>query len=281
MNFRHCATENTYAAEMLFQSTNEPSMLAFCVAFAGNRSRLSSKFQPPEMSNFDTNPPSENDWDERGDLAWNEFDWEHYLREQDDVLHRYLAFYEQLRDNPDRIDEVAHFMRWDEGFWSTDASAPESVDGDKNPGAEDEMSFRAEPYTLHKSPVFIATKAIYLSVKRAWERIAVDASKVPQALAVNFQASLHRGEENAILAVQALDFGDYAMAISLLKRALGELNQTLSLLDQNGVEHSRAFSHFRSDTLPRLFDLREIWLRVMHECRQELQRPADNDESEE
>ena len=59
------------------------------------------------MSNFDPDTPSENDWEERGDLAWNEFDWEQYLREQDDVLHRYLAFYEQLREHPERIDEVA------------------------------------------------------------------------------------------------------------------------------------------------------------------------------
>lgn len=231
------------------------------------------------MSNFDPNSPSENDWEERGDLAWNEFDWEQYLREQDDVLHRYLAFYEQLRDHPDRIDEVAHFMRWDEGVWSTDGSQNDSAGqaGDAH-DEETEADYGAEPYTLHKSPVFIATKAIYLSLKRAWERIAMDSAKVPQALAVNVQASLHRGEEQAILAVQALDFGDYAMAISLLKRALGELNQTLALLEVSDA--SKAYTYFRSDAVPRLFDLREIWLRVMNECRQELQRPAEGDDSE-
>jgi len=234
------------------------------------------------MSNYDPNTPSENDWDERGDLAWNEFDWEQYLREQDDVLHRYLAFYEQLRDHPDRIDEVAHFMRWDEGVWNTENSQSESPENFTEPSdEEDETSFDAEPYTLHKSPVFIATKAIYLSIKRAWERIATDTSKVPQLLAVTFQTSLHRGEENAILAVQALDFGDYAMATSLLKRALCELNQTLALIDKSTGNYSRALTNYREDILPRLFDLREIWLRVMNECRQELQRPMEGDESEE
>jgi hypothetical protein len=233
------------------------------------------------MSNFDPNPPSENDWDERGDLAWNEFDWEQYLREQDDVLHRYLAFYEQLRDNPERIDEVAHFMRWDEGVWSTDASQSEVEDCTSNTSEEEEVSFGAEPYTLHKSPVFVATKAIYLSIKRAWERIAIDPAKVPQPIAINFQTSLHRGEEHAMLAVQALDFGDYAMATSLLKRALAELNQTLALLESGMPHASRALKNFHDDTLPRLFDLREIWLRVMNECRQELQRPIEGDDASE
>ena len=233
------------------------------------------------MSNFDPDTPSENDWDERGDLAWNEFDWEQYLREQDDVLHRYLAFYEQLREHPERIDEVAHFMHWDEGVWTSESVSMED-DGteEEETEAQDEASYKAEPYTLHKSPVFIATKAIYLSLKRAWERIATDNAKVPQTLAIALQTSLYRGEEQAILAVQALDFGDFAMAISLLKRALRELNQTLALLDDRAANVSRALGHFCQDARPRLFDLREIWLRVMNECRQELERPSEGDDNE-
>jgi len=233
------------------------------------------------MSNFDPDTPSENDWEERGDLAWNEFDWEQYLREQDDVLHRYLAFYEQLREHPERIDEVAHFMHWDEGVWTSESVSMED-DGTEDEETEesDEASYKAEPYTLHKSPVFIATKAIYLSLKRAWERIAADSAKVPQPLAIAMQTALYRGEEQAILAVQALDFGDFAMAISLLKRALSELNQTLALLDEHAANFSRALGHFCHDAQPRLFDLREIWLRVMNECRQELERPTEGDESE-
>lgn len=237
------------------------------------------------MSNFDPNSPSENEWDERGDLAWNEFDWEQYLREQDDVLHRYLAFYEQLRDNADRIDEVAHLMRWDEAVWtmdsSTSAASEQEEEAPEAPEDTEEREYDTEPYTLHKSPVFIATKAIYLSVIRSWERIATDVHKVPQPLAITLLSSLHRGEEQAVLAIQALDFGDFAMAVSLFKRALSELNRTFGMLDEQANTTSRSLAHFRQDSLPRLFDLREIWLRVIRECRQELQRPVDNDEDEE
>lgn len=234
------------------------------------------------MSDFDSNSPSENEWDERGDLAWNEFDWEHYLREQDDVVHRYLAFYEQLRDHPERIDEAAHFMGWDKEEWSSESTESVEVvaDEDENDQEdEDETDFDTDPYTLHKNPIFIASKAIYLSLKRSWERIAPDPAKVPQSVAVLFQTSLYRGEEHALLAIQALDFGDYAMAISLFKRALRELNQSLALLDDRTIQISRALTHYRADALHRLFDLREIWLRVMNECRQELARPLDDEES--
>jgi len=236
------------------------------------------------MSNFDPDSPSENDWDDRGDLAWNEFDWENYLRHQDEVILRYLAFYEQLRDHPERIDEVAQFMGWDKEAWSSEGTTlgndDDSDDGDESDDDDEAAEFDAEPYTLHKNPIFIATKAIQLSLKRGWERIAHDPAKIPQQLALAFQTSLYRGEENALLAIQALDFGDYALAISLLKRALRDLNQSLSLLDQRAVDASRALASFREDALRRLFDLREIWLRVMNECREELERPVDGDDSE-
>lgn len=237
------------------------------------------------MSNYDPDGPSENEWEDRGELAWNEFDWEHYLRDQDDILHRYLAFYEQLRGHPDRLDEAAHLMGWDKEAWSSDSSdADEDDDDDSSTASMDERAeindADAEPYTLQKNPVFVATKAIYLSLKRGWERVASDSERVPQPLALSFQTVLHRGEEQAVLGIHALDFGDYALAISLFKRALRELNLALSLLDEKAVAHSRGLANFRQDAVPRLFDLREIWLRVMNECRQELERPADGDEDD-
>jgi len=229
------------------------------------------------MSNFETDGPSDNEWEDRGELAWNEFDWEKYLREQDDVIHRYLAFYEQSKGHEDRIDETAHLMGWDEDSWSSDPSDTPSRETPE-PEAESEIGEgKDEPYTLHKNPIFISTKAIYLSLKRPWERLAINPAKAPQALALDLHAALYRGEEQAMLAIQALDFGDYAMAISLFKRALGELNRTFALLNANPVAKLPAVVHYREDALPRLFDLREIWLRVMNECREELERPADDD----
>lgn len=230
------------------------------------------------MNNFDSDSPSENDWEDRGELAWNEFDWEQYLREQDEVIHRYIGFYEKLEGRPDRLDEAAHKMGWDEDTWSSEVEFP--ADSATDSAAADPIGdLDSEPYTLHKNPVFIASKGIYLTLSRSWERVAEHPDRVNQRLALSVLVSFHRGGEQAMLAIQALDFGDYAMAISLFKRALREINHSLALLTGE-PSPSRALAAYRDHALPRLFDLREIWLRVMNECREELERPVEDDDSD-
>jgi hypothetical protein len=224
------------------------------------------------MSNFDSDGGSENQWEDRGDLAWNEFDWERYLRDQDEAIHRYLHFYEMCK-GPDRIDQVAEKMHWGDEDDADDSDQADS-DSDDDSTLEDDEE---DVYTLHKNPIFIATKAIYLGLYRSWHAIASDPAKVPQAMALAMQASLHRGEEHAVQAIHALDFGDYAMAISLFKRALSALNASLALINEDAALRHRTVKTWREDALPRFFDLREVWLRVITECRDELDRPVDDE----
>ena len=240
---------------------------------------IASSLSLTEMNDFDADGPLENEWEEQGELAWNEFDWERYLREQDEAIRRYREIYEKLQGHNDRIDEAAHLMGWNDGEWGTEeadkSDEPEASAEDlpdESPDYED-----LEPYTLHKNPVFIATKAIYLSIDRLWQPIATRPECAAQPLALAFQTSLHRGQEHAGLAIQALDLGDYAMAISLFKRALQELNGSLALADNVASSRHRAATDFRDEARSRLFDLREIWLRVINECRDELMRHIDEE----
>jgi hypothetical protein len=219
------------------------------------------------MSNFDSDGVPENDGDDRGELAWNEFDWERYLREQDEAVNRYLALYEAHRDRDDRIDVIAEKMSW-----AADAWREEEVE---DSAEESDETATEDVYTLHKNPIFIATKAIYLGLDRSWLELAKDGAKVPSATAVTVLSSLHRGEETALQAIHALDFGDYAMAVTLFKRALTSLNATFALLGAEAALARPAVATWREQATPALFDLREIWLRVMSECRAALERPSD------
>ena len=226
------------------------------------------------MSNSDSDGGPDFEWEDRGDLAWNEFDWERYLREQDDAIERYLRFYESCRQSAQRLDDVAEKMNWSQDDWTDDG---EIEDVQEENADEDDFDQAQDVYTLHKNPIFIATKAIYLGLNRTWTALASNPAHVPQAAALAVAASLRGGEDHAVQAIHALDFGDYAMAVSLFKRALSALNGTLALLNAETLNESAAMARWRDDALPSLFDLREIWLRVMSECRGELERPLDDE----
>jgi hypothetical protein len=219
------------------------------------------------MSDFDSDSLSENEWEENGDLAWNEFDWEVYLREQEGAIHRYIGYYEALAPGPERIDEVADRMGWDRA----DADEPEDRE------SQEKVLFSDEIYTLQKNPVFIATKALFLSLRLSWERSASDPTKIPQPLAIGYLTALHTCEEHAIMAIHALDFGDYAMAICLFKRALAALNECFAHVGGEAAESAPVVLASRDDIRRRLFDLREIWLRVISDCREDTDGQTDDE----
>jgi hypothetical protein len=228
------------------------------------------------MSNYDSNGAQDGEWEDRSELAWNEFDWERYLRAQDEAVNRYLAYYESFKDHPERIDEVARHMDWENGEEPADETAAAEDATDES--AED-FGADCEVYTLHKNPIFISTRALYLRVRRNWELIAADAGKAPQPLAMAYLTVLHEGEDQAVQAVHALEFGDFAMAISQFKRALSALNRSLALLNDPAARRHPAVDDYRAEALVTLFDLREIWLRVIGECRAELERPVEDEET--
>jgi len=260
------------------------------------------------------------------DLEWNEFHWERYLREQDELPHRYLALYETLLKHPKRTDEVARLMGW--AAWNRkpadsengDESANETpgndnantIVGAKNPaGASAATSARApeppttlehqpphalthrapfspddasldsdiyyEVYTPQRNPLFIATRALYLRLRRTWELLAATPGKVSVPLAIRYLATLQRGEDHAMQAIQSMDCGEYALSVSLFKRALASLNESHALLNEADTPAARSYA---DEMRISLFDLRTIWLQVIRECRQEIQDWLDEEDDD-
>jgi hypothetical protein len=65
-----------------------------------------------------------------------------------------------------------------------------------------------------------------------------------------------------------------------LKRALSALNGSLALLNDPAAARYRPVQVWREAALPKFFDLREVWLRVINECRDELERPVEDEDEE-
>jgi hypothetical protein len=219
-----------------------------------------------------TNPDDglfDNDWDDCGELSWTEADWQKYLAAQETAVRDYIKHYDQLPATMDRVDEAARLMGWELAETPATSAPPEATEEiDETLSEEDVFDGDWDPYTLHRNPVYISTRALYLSLLAHWERVAAQPGRVPPALGITLQSLLYRGNEQALQAVQALEMGDYTLAVLLFKKALRELNATLARLNEPDATATPLAVRFREYAMPRLFDLREIWLRVMNECRQ-------------
>ncbi|MGJ3243950.1 MAG: hypothetical protein ACFE0O_13490 [Opitutales bacterium] len=232
---------------------------------------------------------SENDfdgeWEDRGDVAWNEWDWRQYLRKADRETLRFISLYESLKNEPNHLDEVARRMGWDREDWAPaqeddDERGVEPPDlsaiGESPPSQIPDAAFDLDdfdPYTMHRHPVYIVSYGLYQTIRRGWEAFMdAHAESLTPAFTWRFGESLRRGENQALQAVQALDLGDYGLAVCHLKAAHAAVNQSLGLLQTLTSKRSAILRLFLQEMNRRLFDLREIWLRVLADCREENRR---------
>ncbi len=233
---------------------------------------------------FDNFP--EGEWEDRGELVWNEFDWQQYLKQNDKEVARFLALYHQHQGRTERLDEVARLMGWGDEEWAPGddgavvepSPATAAADAAPEPASfsdflDEDFDAVSDTYTIHKHPVFIATRGLYQHLYHTWERFLSTSNDLSGNLGLSwkFGSSLHAGELNAVMAIHALDLGDFTLTICHLKNALSAVNHSLSLLHTLPAGNATQGQFFR-EVQATLFDLREIWLRVMNDCREENRR---------
>ncbi|MEM8868360.1 MAG: hypothetical protein AAGC73_08840 [Verrucomicrobiota bacterium] len=216
--------------------------------------------------NFDH---SDGDWDDfTSEPAWGEQQWRNYLKGSDRDIARFLSIYNSIKDKPNHLDEAASLMGWDvDDISLTDEFSSLGMEEDRDEDME------GAPYTLHRHPVYVVTRSLYRYLRQSWQHyMAQNEAHLSTLVSWKYAESLHRGETNVLLAIQSLDLGDFGLTICHLKNSLSALNDTLSLLGQLSHPNEAFLAAFRHELQIRIFDLRELWIRVMGDCRTECQR---------
>lgn len=197
-----------------------------------------------------------------GPAPWSEADWTAYLRRQDLEVARFLSLYEEVKAMPDRLDTCARRMGWDPAETWPDAEATE---GDADPESPADL-----PYCIHQHPVFVSARALAIHASTAFRTLLRDSGgTVPPLLAAEVMLALGDAQHNTVLAVNATDTGDLALAVVHLKRALGGINTAIGLLQELPAE-ARLGSHAALEgAQAALFDLRDVCLRFIGDCRRD------------
>ena len=220
------------------------------------------------MANFDFDSNADGEWDDSWETIWNESDWERYLQSEEGQISQYQRLYAEFYNDLDRLDKVAKSMGWE-------------VRGEQsaNDVADTQLDIpQSEPYTLHKHPLYIANKALHRWLSENWKQEANKHSdRISNYSALSLQEAISKSDEYGLLAVTALDLADFSLATAYIKRGFAYLNVLLARL--SSIDHCQRESllEFVSQAKMRVFDIREIWLRVAADCRAASGQRLDED----
>jgi hypothetical protein len=230
------------------------------------------------MTNYNFEGQPEGDWDDRGNISWSELDWQQFLSRREKEVAKMLHFYNEApSDSVDRLDWVARQMGWDSEDWSVS----DFIEGEDDPEEEgDNWKLEdhgadhpdSDPYTLHRHPVFVVCSGLFLHLRYIWRQVIAEKNEAADSLrSWDFGESLSEAEKHTLIAMQCMDMGDFLLCVVHMKRSLRGINLAMSLLpelitlaDGNKVLQDMLYT--------RLFDLREVCLRVIQDCREEDRR---------
>jgi len=199
--------------------------------------------------------------------AWDEYDWERFLQQQDKKTEKYMELLEKYIDHPQRDEIVAREMGWchvqDERSeeWQEDSEpAFEEEEGDSSLDFFSEGTESFEQHVLYRS-------AFALTV---WIDQLFDASPAlqndPGAVKLATHCALAAAKLAAALSDEEAE--ELGMTIAYLKRALKAVTIAMDAARQLGEQ--KALSRVQQSALhQRLFQVRDGIILLMGEFRGE------------
>ena len=213
------------------------------------------------MSSFDHEP----------ERAWDEYDWERFLQQQDHKTEKYMELLEKYLDDPQRDQIIAQEMGWTQLLeakdWSTEVDALLDAESGKGPDGEDDEpatpSDTFEDHTLYR-----AAFALTVWIDQLFDQNS-SLQNEPAAVKLATHSALASAKLAAALSDDDVD--EIGMTIAYLKRALKAITNSMDAASQLLAEKLiTAGQH--SVLTQRLFQVRDGIITLMGEYRGEWRR---------
>ena len=206
--------------------------------------------------------------------VWDEYDWERFLRQQDQRTEKYMELLEQYVDDPQRDEIIAREMGWTQssrdGDWSAEVDALLEEDGcgwrdsdGKPEGMDQKLTEAFEDHVLYR-----AAFALTVWIDKLFDQNAALQNE-PAAIKLATHAALASAKLAAALSDE--DAEELGMTIAYLKRALKAITVSLDsaakLLSEKLIA-ARQYAVLQQ----RLFQVRDGIITLMGEYRGEWRR---------
>ena len=204
--------------------------------------------------------------------AWDEYQWEHFLQQQESKAEKYMQLLEEYLDDPQRDEIIAREMGWTQLLDSSDWNAELNglPDGDlteEDDSAIDEASRSAD--TLEGHDLYRSAFALTIWIDHLFDRNALLQNE-PAAIKLATQAALANAKLAAALSSDSLS--EIGMTIAYLKRALKAITISMDAAVQlrkiAGLVTRSQYAVLRQ----RLFRVRDGIVSLMGEYRGEWRR---------
>ena len=202
--------------------------------------------------------------------AWDEYDWERFLQQQDHKTERYMELLERYLDDPQRDQIIAQEMGWTQLLEAKDWSAEVDalLDPDEPDDEEGEVQSPVPSDTFEDHSLYRAAFGLTIWIDRLFDQ---DSSLQNEPAAVKL--ATHSALASAKLAAALSDDGvdEIGMTIAYLKRALKAITASMDAANQLlGDKLITAEQH--GVLQQRLFQVRDGIITLMGEYRGEWRR---------
>ncbi len=210
-------------------------------------------------------------YDQEGDRAWNEYDWERFLQQQDHKTEQYMELLEKYLDHPQRDQIIASEMGWtqllnsDEWTEELEAPLPDDADGADDEEEEERDAFGLPIGSFEDHSLYRAAFALTVWIDQVFDEQSALQNE-PSAVKLATHSALASAKLAAALSDEDVD--ELGMTIAYLKRALKAITTSMEAAAQMGAEELITPTQ-QAVLRRRLFQVRDGIITLMGEYRSE------------
>ena len=205
------------------------------------------------------------DFYDEPEQAWDEYDWERFLQQQDSKTERYMELFEKYIDDPNRDQIIAKEMGWPH-LLEQPADGVEEFEIDMGDQESDDEQDLRESFESH--PLYQNAFSLTVWIDQLFDEVPAAASS-PVGVKLASHVAVASAKLAAALSDQETE--EIGMTIAYLKRALRAIStaiESATQMDRAGSLSSRQFE----DLMHRLFQVRDSIIVLMGELRAEWRR---------
>src|ERR1700724_1596741 len=206
------------------------------------------------------------DFYDEPERAWDEYDWERFLQQQDSKTERYMELFEKYIDDPNRDQIIAQEMGWTHLL---DQPTEEVEEIEFEPDFEVEDEGEEETQEVFEShPLYQSAFSLTVWIDQLFDEAPIAASN-PSGVRLASHVAVASAKLAAALSDQESE--EIGMTIAYLKRALGAISTSIEAatrMDREGILKRAQFESLYQ----RLFQVRDGIIVLMGELRAEWRR---------